>query len=160
MAYSRQPQVVIANGGALKQTPVSTVTQPPGIVPVELEAKIATTSSLGVVEIGSGLSITPQGVLSANNSGGDCCKIISVKLVDDDYSITNNDYFIGATEKNITLTLPLGILGRVYYIKNEINGNIKIKGTSGQTIDGSILSTLGSNAGIIVVFDGTRWNIL
>ena len=160
MAYSRPPQIILANGGALKQNPPPTVVQPPGIVPVELEAKIATTSSLGVVEIGSGLSITPQGVLSANNSGGDCCKIVNVTLVNSNYTFTNDDYFVGATTKNITLTLPTGILGRVYYVKNESDGSIKLQGTSGQTIDGSSFNSLGSNAGVIVVFDGTRWNIL
>jgi hypothetical protein len=158
MAYSRQPQVVLANGSALKQTPSSTATQPPGIVPVELEAKIATTSSLGVIEVGSGLSITPAGVLSA--TGGSSSNFIAVTLTGVNYAITANDSYVGATNNNITITLPLGLLGRVYYVKNQSPGNIKVQGTGLQTIDGSAFQTLGSNSGFMVVFDGSRWNIL
>jgi hypothetical protein len=74
--------------------------------------------------------------------------------------ITATDSYIGATNNNIVITLPTGILGRVYYIKNQISGNIKVQGTGGETIDGSSFQTLGTNAGFIVVFDGTRWNII
>jgi hypothetical protein len=56
--------------------------------------------------------------------------------------------------------LPAGILGRVYYVKNQVSGNIKVQGTGGETIDGLAFQTLGGNAGFIVVFDGSRWNIL
>jgi len=157
MAYSRQPQVVIANGGALKQTPSLSSVQPPGIVPVELEALISSTTNLGVVQIGSGLSITPSGILSATNSGS---SFVNVTLTAVSYSITASDYYVGATNNNIIITLPAGLLGRVYYVKNQSGGNIKVQGTGGETIDGSIFQTLGSNAGFIVVFDGSRWNIL
>lgn len=158
MAYSRQPQVVIANGGALKQTPsVSSVT-PPGIVPVELEALIATTTNLGVVQVGSGLSITPAGVLSATNSGGS--SFINVTLTNVDYTATTSDYYIGATKKDIDITLPLGTTGRVYVIKNQATGNIKVKCSGGQTLDTSSSKTLGTEASIIVVFDGSRWNVI
>jgi hypothetical protein len=157
MAYSRQPQVVIANGGALKQTPVPSNIQPPGIVPVEIEAEISTTANLGVVQVGSGLSITPLGVLSATNSGSN---FINVKLTNVDYTATASDYYIGATKKDIDITLPLGITGRVYVIKNQISGNIEVKCTSGQKINTSSSKTLGSEDSIIVVFDGTRWNTI
>jgi hypothetical protein len=60
MAYNRQPQTVLA-GMALKQNPPPNVVQPAGIIPVTLDAEIATTTSPGVVQVGSGLSITPGG---------------------------------------------------------------------------------------------------
>jgi hypothetical protein len=157
MAYSRQPQVVIANGGALKQTPPLSSTTPPGIVPVEIEALISTTTNLGVVQVGSGLSITPSGVLSATNSGS---SIIAVTLTAVDYTALATDYYIGATKKDIEITLPLGIVGKVYYIKNQASGNIKVEGTGGQKLDTASSKTLGTEASIIVVFDGTRWNII
>lgn len=157
MAYSRQPQVVIANGGALKQTPSLSSVQPPGIVPVELEALISTTTNLGVVQVGSGLSITPAGVLSATNSGSD---FINVKLTDTDYTATATDYYIGATKKDIKITLPLGQVGKVYVVKNQVSGNIEVKGTGGQKIDTSSDKTLGTDVSVIVVFDGTRWNVI
>ena len=157
MAYSRQPQVVIANGGALKQTPIPSNQTPPGIVPVEIEALISTTTNLGVVQVGSGLSITPSGVLSATNTSSN---FINVTLTPISYSVTADDSYVGATNNNITITLPLGLVGRVYYIKNQSPGNIRVQGSGGQTIDSLAFQTLGSNSGFMVVFDGSRWNIL
>jgi len=157
MAYNRQPQTVLA-GTALTQNPPTNIVQPAGIIPVTLDADIATTTSLGVVQVGSGLSITPLGVLSATGSGGD--NFVNVKLTDFSYSITATDSYVGATSNNIVITLPAGLLGRVYYVKNQSGGNIKVQGSGGQTIDGSAFQTLGSNSGFMVVFDGSRWNIL
>jgi hypothetical protein len=159
MAYNRQPQTVLA-GTALKQNPPPSVIQPAGIVPVTLDAAIATTTGLGVVQVGSGLSITPSGVLSATGGDDDCCEKVKVKLTSTNYTITDDDYYVGATNNNITITLPTGILGRVYYVKNQSRGNIKVQGSGGQTLDGAAFKTLGSESGMIVVFDGTRWNIL
>ena len=155
MAYNRQPQSVLA-GTALKQNPPPSILQPAGIVPVTLDADIATATSLGVVQVGSGLSITPLGVLSATGSGS---SNINVKLTAVNYTALNIDYYIGATKKDITITLPLGITGKVYIVKNQVEGNIKVKGT-GQNLDNSGDKTLGSEQSIIVVFDGVRWNII
>lgn len=156
MAYNRPPQVTLAGLG-LKQNPPPGIIQPPGIVPVTLDAEIATTTSLGVVQAGSGLSITPSGVLSATNTGSD---FVNVTLTGVSYSITADDYYVGATTNNITLTLPAGILGRVYYVKNQAPGNVKVQCTGSETIDGSSFKLLGTDAGFILVFDGSRWNIL
>lgn len=157
MAYNRQPQTVLA-GMALTQNPPPNIVQPAGIIPVTLDVDIATTTSPGVVQVGSGLSITPGGILSATGSGSS--NFVNVKLTDFSYSITATDSYVGATSKNIVITLPTGILGRVYYIKNQANGNIKVQGSGGETIDGNASQTLGSDGGFMVVFDGARWNIL
>lgn len=156
MAYSRQPQVVIANGGALKQTPAASSQTPPGIVPVELEALIATTTSLGVVQVGNNLSIDAAGVLSAVST----TDLIPVTLVNTDYFVLPTDYYVGAIRKDIKITLPLGTVGKVYIVKNQSNGNIKVHATGSQTIDTDTVKTLGSESSIMVVFDGTRWNII
>jgi len=154
MAYNRQPQSVLA-GNALKQSPLPNTLQPAGIIPVTLDADIATTSSLGVVQVGSGLSITSGGILStASNSS------INVYLTNTNYTATADDYYIGAVNHSITVTLPLGTVGKVYIVKNQVNGNITVIGTSGQKLDTSNSKTLGTNDSIIVVFDGTRWNII
>jgi hypothetical protein len=157
MAYNRQPQTVLA-GLALKQNPPPSVVQPAGIIPVTLDSDIASTVSLGVVQVGSGLSITPSGILSA--TGSSSSSFINVTLTSTNYTATANDYYIGATKKDIDITLPLGITGRVYIIKNQISGNIKVKASASQKIDTASDKTLGSEASIIVVFDGTRWNII
>lgn len=152
MAYSRPP---VQPGRALKRSPPLPVETTAGVLDFSLDSDIATTTSLGVVQVGSGLSITPTGILSA--VGGS--SLISVKLTAINYTALASDYYIGATKKDITITLPLGIVGKVYIVKNQVSGNIKVKGT-GQDLDSSGDKTLGSEASLFVVFDGTRWNII
>lgn len=156
MSYNRQPQTVLA-GMALKQNPPPNVIQPAGIIPVTLDADIATTGSPGVVQVGSGLSITPSGILSAT---GGSSSLLNVKLTSTDYTAIATDYYIGATKKDIEITLPLGVTGKVYIVKNQVSGNIKVKASGSQKIDTSSDKTLGAEASIIVVFDGTRWNTI
>ena len=153
MAYSRPP---VQPGRALKRTPALPVETTAGVLDFKLDTDIATTTGLGVVQVGSGLSITPSGVLSA--TGGS--SFINVTLTATNYTATASDYYIGATKKDIEITLPLGIVGRVYVIKNQVSGNIEVKGSLGQKIDTSSDKTLGAEASIIVVFDGTRWNVI
>jgi hypothetical protein len=155
MAYSRQPNVTIAGRG-LTQNPAPTPPAPAGIIQVGYDANIATTASLGIVQVGSGLSITPTGILSATGGGS---SLIDVKLTSVNYTAIASDYYIGATNKNITITFPLGITGKVYIVKNQSEGSIKVKGT-GQNLDTSGDKTLGSEASLIAVFDGTRWNLI
>jgi hypothetical protein len=140
----------------LKQSPPASTVTPPGIVPVTLDADIASTTSLGVIQVGTGLSITPAGVLSATGGGS---SLLNVKLVAADYTATLDDYYIGATKKNITITLPKGVVGKVYIVKNQADGNIKVKGT-GEDLDQSGDKTLGTEASLIAVFAGTRWNLV
>lgn len=154
MAYSRPP---VQPGRALTRTPAVPVESSAGVFDFALDADIATTTNLGVVQVGSGLAITPEGILSATNSGS---SIIAVTLTAVDYTALATDYYIGATKKDIEITLPLGIVGKVYYIKNQASGNIKVEGTGGQKLDTASSKTLGTEASIIVVFDGTRWNII
>lgn len=154
MAYTRPP---VQAGRGLRRNPPIPAETTAGVLDFKLDADIATTECLGVVQIGSGLSITPAGVLSATNSGND---FINVKLTSTDYTATATDYYIGATKKDIEITLPLGQVGKVYVVKNQVSGNIEVKGTSGQKIDTSSDKTLGAESSIIVVFDGSRWNVI
>ena len=78
MAYNRQPNVVLA-GTALKQNPPASSVTPPGIIPVTLDADIATYTSLGVVQIGSGINVDANGVISVSNQQSG---FVAVKLVD------------------------------------------------------------------------------
>ena len=155
MAYSRPP---VQPGRALSRTPSVPVESSAGVFDFALDADIATTTNLGVVQVGNGLAITPSGVLSTTTSGSN--NFVTVTLVNTSYTVTADDSYVGATNNNIVITLPAGILGRVYYVKNQSGGNIKVQGTGGQTIDGAAFQTLGSNSGFMVVFDGARWNIL
>lgn len=157
MSYSRQPNCLLA-GRALKQTPSEETTDPAGVIPVLLEVDIATTGQLGVIQVGAGLSITPAGVLSATGGGS---SLINVKLVSVDYTTTLTDYYIGATGSGLTITLLTGVTGKVFVVKNQnASGTVKVQGSSGQLIDTATFKTLGSGASMIVVFDGTRWNLI
>jgi hypothetical protein len=138
----------------LTQVPISN--NDAGVQSVVLTSDIATTTSPGVVQVGSGLSVTPSGILSVIGSSD----LISVKLTSVNYTALATDYYIGATKKDIEITLPLGIVGKVYVVKNQANGSIEVKGSGGQKLDTSSDKTLGSESSIIVVFDGTRWNIV
>jgi len=165
MAYSRPP---VQPGRGLKRNPTLPIESTSGVFDYALDSDIATTTSLGIVQVGSGLAITPAGVLSA--TGGDSGCFVNVTLTSTNYTATLDDCYIGATNSHhddddddhssITITLPLGNNGKLYYIKNQGTGNIKVQGTSGQTIDGSSSKTLGTNGSFIVVFASNRWNIL
>jgi hypothetical protein len=156
MAYSRQPNVTIAGRG-LTQNPPPLPVAPAGIIQVGYDSNIATTTTLGIVQVGSGLAITPAGVLSATGGGGS--SLLNVKLTSTNYTATATDYYIGATARNITITFPAGVVGKVYVVKNQAEGTITVKGT-GQNLDNSGDKTLGTEASLIAVFDGTRWNLV
>ena len=156
MAYSRQPNVTIAGRG-LTQNPPPLPVAPAGIIQVGYDSNIATTTSLGIVQVGSGLAITPAGVLSATGGGGS--SLLNVKLTSTNYTATATDYYIGATARNITITFPAGVVGKVYVVKNQAEGTITVKGT-GQNLDNSGDKTLGTEASLTAVFDGTRWNLV
>jgi hypothetical protein len=149
MSYNRP----LRPGIGLKQVPVVI----PGVQELTLDSDIATTTTLGVVQVGSGLAITPLGVLSASGSGPN---LVSVKIANANYTALATDYYIGANTSSITITLPLGVTGKIYIVKNQVNGNITLATTGGQQIDNSNTKTLGSNKCMVVLFNGTRWSII
>jgi hypothetical protein len=84
----------------------------------------------------------------------------NIKLTAVDYTVTGTDEYIGATATGITITLPPGVEGRWYYIKNQVSGSITVQASGIDTIDGSASKTLKTNAGIMLVFDNIGWKIL
>ncbi len=106
--------------------------------------------------INAGNVVGPQGPEGPPGS----CSLVAVILVDVDYTALSTDYYIGATKKNINITLPLGVTGKVYVIKNQADGNVKVAGTAGQKLDSDNFKSLGAESTITCVFDGTRWNII
>lgn len=63
MAYNRPPTTIKA-GRALRQDPPPTPLDPAGVLDVTLDADIASKTQLGVVQIGSGIDVTPEGIIS------------------------------------------------------------------------------------------------
>ena len=118
----------------------------------------STTAVLGSVICGTGLAVSGAGVLSATNASGSF--VGSVKLTSVSYTALTTDYYIGATTNNITITLPLGIVGQEYIVKNQVNGSIAVTGTGGQTINATATKILGAEDALNVIFDGARWNII
>lgn len=136
MAYNRQPQVVLA-GVALKQNPPPTIVQPAGIVPVVLDANIATTTSLGVVQVGEGISVTPDGVISVSGSSSGCNTI----LVGEDYECESDDCYIGVNSAGpVTVSLPVDISdGHQIVVKAEMGPPIGNRKVTITTLDGSLI---------------------
>lgn len=117
---------------------------------------LANNTKIGLVNAGTNITIT-DGVVSSTGAGGS--GVINVILTSTNYTATAADYYIGATDDNITITFPLGTVGKVYVVKNQSEGNITVKGT-GQNLDQSGDKKLGTNGSLVAVFAGTRWNII
>lgn len=159
--------VIINSGGGVGPAGPSGPAGPPGLAgppgppgPAAI-AEVATYTNLGVVKVGSGISVNSDGVISVSNLTPG---YINAKLIDVNYNALLSDYYIGCTndeDQRITVTLPLGATGKVYIIKNQGDeGQVKITGTAGQKIDNFATLNLSNESGIMVVFDGTRWNVI
>jgi len=77
------------------------------------------------------------------------------------YTATATDEYIGVTATPALITLPAGVVGKTYIIKNEAaSGNTTVKGTGAEFIDGTATKTLTSYASLSVVFRNGKWNII
>lgn len=68
MSYAGLTSSVIS-GTAIKQNPSSRPINVPGNEATTLDVDVATTGSLGVVQIGTGINISPAGIISASSGG-------------------------------------------------------------------------------------------
>jgi hypothetical protein len=76
------------------------------------------------------------------------------------YTASATDGYIGVTANPTIVTLPAGVAGKVYIIKNEAsNGTTTVIGTGLEKIDGSSAKTLSSNASLTVIFRA-GWRII
>lgn len=76
------------------------------------------------------------------------------------YNIATNDYTIDCTSGTFTVTLPtaVGVVGKIYNIKNSGAGTITIATTSSQTIDGVTTKTISVQyTNIQVQSNGANW---
>jgi hypothetical protein len=80
------------------------------------------------------------------------------------YTATATDEYIGVNSTSlVTVTLPIGITGRQYIIKEERGngtGKVNVQGTGAETIDGSPFKQLTANASLTVVFRAGQWRII
>lgn len=86
---------------------------------------------------------------------------VSVRLVSNNYTMLTTDYYVGAVDAPITITLPLGILGKFHIVKNQAeSGVITVTGFAGQKIDNVLSKNLGPESSLMVIFDGEKWNVI
>jgi hypothetical protein len=99
-----------------------------------------------------------SGIVTISATGEGIVKTVGVVL---NYTALATDEYIGVTANPTIVTLPLGVTGKVYTIKNEAtNGNTTVKGTGLEKLDGSTTKSLNSYASLTVVFRNGIWNII
>jgi len=122
-------------------------------------------SNTGVLSVvaGGGISVSSStGYITISASGAD---LISTIGVTGSYTATASDEYIGVYSASaVTISLPVGITGRVYTIKDEYgqgSGKIKIQPSGLEKIDNAnnyIISV--PYQAISVVFRGGQWRII
>ena len=124
-----------------------------------------TVSNTGVLSLTAGDGITLSGStgnITVSSSGADLIATIGVT---GSYTATADDEYIGVySAAAVTITLPVGVTGRVYIIKDEYgqgSGKITIKPSGTEQIDNKadyIISV--PNQSVSVVFRGGQWRII
>ena len=122
-------------------------------------------SNTGVLSVvaGAGISVSAStGYITISASGADLIATIGVT---GSYTATANDEYIGVfSAAAVTITLPVGVTGRVYTIKDEYgqgSGKITIQPSGLEKIDNAntyIISV--PNQSVSVVFRGGQWRII
>ena len=124
---------------------------------------LTSTTRYGVVKVGTGIDVT-DGVISVTPNG--IINVTSVTDAQSPYTVTANDYYIGATGAgaSITINLPVGSNGRVLIIKSEAGqtSNITIVPNGAQTIENAASYTIlaVTDGSITLVFRNTNWNVV
>jgi hypothetical protein len=122
-------------------------------------------SNTGVLSVtaGAGISVSSStGFITITSAGPD---LISTTGVTSSYTATATDEYIGVySESNVTITLPTGITGRVYIIKDEYGiggGRITIQPSGSEKIDNKSTYVISiPTQSVSVVFRGTQWRII
>ena len=123
-----------------------------------------TVNNTGVLSLIAGTGITlsgSSGNITVSATGADFLNTIGVT---NNYTATDTDEYIGVNSTSlVTVTLPVGIEGRQYIIKEERGtgtGKVNVQGTSSEKIDGSSFKQLTANASLTVVFRAGTWRII
>lgn len=122
-------------------------------------------SNTGVLSLtaGDGISLSAStGSVTVSASGAD---LISTIGVTGSYTATATDEYIGVfSAAAVTISLPAGITGRVYTIKDEYgqgSGKITIKPFGAEKIDNAASNIISvPNQSVSIVFRGGQWRII
>ena len=125
---------------------------------------VFTVNNTGVLSLVAGTGITLSagtGIITVSATGADFLNTIGVTA---NYTATATDEYIGVNSTSlITVTLPVGVDGRQYTVKEERGsgtGKVNVQGTSNEKIDGSAFKQLSANASITVVFRAGQWRVI
>lgn len=124
-----------------------------------------TVNNTGVLKLtaGTGISLSGStGEITISSTGSD---IIKVYGVTSSYTATANDEYIGVNSTSaVTITLPTGITGKLYTIKDEHgdgSGKITITPASGEKIDNNNNFVLTfKNQSVTLVFRAGQWRVI
>ncbi len=103
--------------------------------------------------------------VGSGSIGGNPSPVSVTNVTTATYTALPTDYMLCVlTNGPVTITLPTGILGTVYIVKDcfgDANNNpITIQGTGGQLVDGST-GTINTPYGAIqLIFNGNDWSIV
>lgn len=119
----------------------------------------------GVLSLTAGAGITlsaSTGNITISSSGAD---LISVYGTSTNYTATATDEYIGVSSVTaVTISLPAGVNGRVYTIKDEYgqgSGKITIQPVTGEQIDGKVNYVISvPYQSVSVVFRAGQWRII
>ena len=121
-----------------------------------------TVNNTGVTKIvaGTNITISPAGGTGDVTVNSSTSAIIATVATAVNYTVLATDDYVGVTANPTTVTLPTGVTGKTYIIKNEGTGSTTVTGTGGQLLDTSVTKVLGAKASITVVFRGGAWRIV
>ena len=104
--------------------------------------------------------------VGSGSIGGNPSPVTVTDVTTPTYTALATDYFlcVDTATTPVTITLPTGILGTVYIVKDcsgdADTNNITIQGTGGQLVDGSTATINSPYGSISLIFNGTEWSIV
>lgn len=121
-----------------------------------------TINNTGVTKIiaGTNITISPGtgvGNVTINAASEGILETVGTAV---NYAALATDEYIGVTANPTTVTLPAGVTGKTYIIKNETTGTTTVTGTGGELLDTTATKTLNARASISVVFRAGAWRII
>jgi hypothetical protein len=121
-----------------------------------------TVNNTGVTKIiaGTNITISPvggTGNVTINAASEGILQTVGTAVA---YTALATDEYIGVTANPTIVTLPTGVTGKTYIVKNETTGSTTVTGTLGQLLDNSLTKTLGARASLTVVFRAGAWRII
>ncbi len=105
-------------------------------------------------------------VINVVTRAGNPSPVTVTEVTTPEYTATAEDYFlcVDTSTAPVAITLPTGILGTVYIVKDctgdADTNNITVAGTGGELVDGSTATINTPYGSLSFIFNGTEWSIV